>query len=152
MRAQRSVQGPGHISIFYSVWEAAKSWRLQIGSWCKARRSCKQFEGKAWTLTWTWQMGEMVWKSRKQFYKNCKVRWTRVYNDLCGCELIGAFRGVGVMYQHPAQVLLFSKKIFLYGKSKGTGKVVCSLVLAWAVPDPSSNSQSLWIYLIILPK
>lgn len=71
-------------------------------------------------------MAEMVWKSRKKSYKKCDVKGACVSNVLGRGELSGAFRGVWVMYQGPVQVLVFSKKVFLYGKkTKEMEKAVC---------------------------
>lgn len=70
-------------------------------------------------------MGEMVWKSRKQFYKKCKVRWACVSNALCRGELIGAFRDSGWCTSVLHRFVFSVRGYFCMEKNKGNEKAVC---------------------------
>lgn len=91
MRIQRSAQGPGHVSIFYSDWDAASLRRCangqlvcgQEGLWALSFKAlqCKRDNSLKW------------WVGSNSVVRSSKVRRACASNGLCRGELPWACRG-----------------------------------------------------------
>lgn len=89
MRIQRSVQGPRHVGIFCSDWDAASLRKYANGQLVCGQEGLWALSFKALPFSVRWQSREMV--GRKQFYKKRKVRCAS--NGLYRGELPWACRG-----------------------------------------------------------